>query len=393
MLKAFKYRLYPSAAQCELLERHFGCVRFVYNLALEAKKLAYLGSKVNVSRYDLQEQLAELKQDEKFSWLNEVNAQSLQYAIKCLNDAYVNFFKGKAEFPKFRKRSGYKSFTCPQNNSVDFDKQLINIIKFKKDGGIPIVISRKFSGDIRSVTISKTPTGKYFASILVETKQPMPAKKPVNSETTVGIDLGLKSFAVMSNGIVIQNPRHLKKSIERLRVLQRRASRKQLNSANRKKANLKVAIIHERIANQRNDFLHKLTTDIVKSHDTICLEDLNISGMIQNHNLAQAIADAGWSEFGRMLNYKTDWQGKNVLYSPRFSPTSKECGNCGAVNHLLKLADREWVCADCGTLHDRDGNASGNIRRNCLTKSGLGKTVEPVESLALAGAMKQEVSS
>lgn len=387
MLKAFKYRISPTPAQAQLLNKHMGAVRLVYNLALETKTYAYSTKQVNISRYDLQVQLKDLKSE--CEWLKEVNSQSLQSALLNLDIAYSNFFKGIADFPTFKKKHRKQSFQCPQNVVVDFKRGTIDLPKFKEP--IKAVLHRPFSGTVKTVTISRTPTGKYFASVLVETGETKPPKQPVSHETAVGIDLGIKTFAVLSDGTEYANPKHLNQSIDRLKILQRRASKKTKGSANRKKANGKVARLHEKVANQRKDFLHKVSDAITKQYDTIVLEDLAVSNMVKNHKLARSISDAGWRMFKTFVEYKADWRGKNVLTIGRFEPSSKLHNTCGYIHKDLLLSDREWICHNCGALVLRDMNAAINILNFGLLKdSGRQSSVVPVESPTLVGTMKQE---
>ncbi|MCY7359445.1 MAG: transposase [Rudanella sp.] len=397
MLKAFKYRIAPTPDQAELLNKHCGAVRFVYNLALETKTFAYSTKQVNVSRMELSAQLTDLKKE--CEWLKEVNSQSLQSALLNLDIAYSNFFKGTADFPTFKKKNRKQSFQCPQNVVVDFTKGTIDLPKFKEP--IKAVFHRTFTGSVRTVTISRTPTGKYFASVLVDTAAVIPTKAPVERSTSVGVDLGIKTFAVLSDGTEYANPKHLNQSIDRLKVLQRRASKKKKGSNNRKKANRKVAVLHEKIANQRKDFLHKASDAITKRYDTVVLEDLAVANMVKNpgrsgvpgepHKLARSISDAGWGMFRQFVEYKSEWRGKNVLTIGRFEPSSKLHNTCGYINKDLLSSDREWICPNCNELVSRDLNASINILNFGLLKhSGRQSSGEPVESPTLVGTLKQE---
>lgn len=384
MYKAYKYRISPTNSQKELIHRHCGSVRFLYNLALETKTMAYMGNKVNLSRYDLQKQMVDLKKE--LPWLKETNSQSLQVALLNLDTAYSNFFKGKSDFPKFKKKSNRGSFNVPQN--VIVEGSLLIIPKFKE--GIKIKLHRDLVGTVKQATVSFTPTGKYFVSILCETNEECLPKSPVTENNSIGIDLGIKDFAVTSEGEVIDNPKFLRNSTDRLKVLQRRASKKQKGGSNRKKANKRVAVLHEKITNQRQDFLHKTSTKLIRDNQTICLESLGISNMIKNHKLAQAISDVSWGEFNRMIEYKAEWYGVNILRVGRFSPSSKTC-ECGKINKDLKLSDRTWQC-ECGKVMERDLNAARNIKKFALykEKSGQELSVEPVEMSALVESMKQE---
>ena len=384
MYKARKYRIYPTSSQKELIHKHCGSVRFLYNLALETKTMAYLDSKVNLSRYDLQNQLVDLKKE--LHWLKEINSQSLQVALLDLDTAYSNFFKGRAGFPKFKKKSNRGSFNVPQN--VIVENNLLIIPKFKE--GIKINLHRDLVGTIKQATVSFTPTGKYFVSILCDTGEDLPSRLKVTEENSVGIDLGIKDFLVTSEGEVIDNPKFLRNSIDRLKVLQRRASKKQKGSSNRKKANKRVAVLHEKITNQRQDFLHKTSTKLIRENQTICLEDLSISNMMKNHHLSQVISDLSWGEFNRMIEYKAEWYGINILRIGRFTPSSKTC-ECGVINKELTLSDRIWECKSCGRVNERDLLAAKNIKKFALNNySGQELSVEPVEMSTLVESMKQE---
>lgn len=387
MLKAFKYRLYPTKSQEVLLSKHFGACRFVYNLALETKTAAYSSAKINLSRYDLQVQMKELKED--CEWLKEINAQSLQSELMHLDAAYSKFFKGLASFPKFKRRGSRQSFQCPQSSKIKGDK--LSLIKFPE--GIRIALSRPFEGEMRTVTISKTPTNKYFASVLVQDNKEVPKKAAIKEETTIGIDLGIKAFAALSDGSRYENPKYLKRSLKRLKMLQQRASKKVKGSSNRKKANLKVALLYEKITNQRKDFLHKFSDAITKQYDTICVENLNIAGMVKNHNLAQAVSDVGWSAGLDMLKYKSEWRGKTYHEIGRFDPSSKLHSKCGYLNKELTLSDRTLVCPKCGETVDRDMNAAENIKLFGLIHLGVGiPNFKSVELATLVATMKQESS-
>lgn len=354
MFKAFKYRIFPNTSQRELIAKHIGSSRFVYNLALETKNLAYLGSKHNFSSFDLINQLPELKKE--CDWLKEVNSQSLQQSIRNMDIAFKKFFRGSG-FPKFKKKLSRGSFSIPQN--VIVENNLLIIPKFKE--GIGIVLHRKIVGTIKSATISVTPTGKYFVSILAYTNNDIPTKAPITEITTIGIDLGIKNFAITSEGEVFENPRNLRRVQSKLKYIQRKYSK---HKGKRTKQN--ISLLHEKVANKRKDFLHKTSTKLIRENQTICLEDLAVSNMIKNHNLAQAISDVSWSTFVAMLEYKADWYGKNVIRIGRFEPSSKTCNCCGHINKKLTLKDREWTCPKCDSVLDRDVNAAVNIKSFAL---------------------------
>ena len=362
MLRAYKYRIYPTEEQKVLFAKTFGCCRFVYNWALNLKIEAYKQDKKSVAYKEVQDRMVnELKKENQ--WLTEVNSQALLNSIRNLDTAYKNFFRDTHAvcFPKYKSRKNKQSFQCPQHCSVDFVKGTLTIPKAKD---IPAVLHRRFKGTVKTVTISMTPSGRYFASVLVDTTiQELPASA-IQEDTALGIDLGIKSLAVCSDGRTFDNPKSLQRSLDRLKLLQKRLSRKQKGSANRNKARIRVARLQERIVNRRKDNLHKITHAL--THDsqvrTICMEDLNVKGMYRNHHLAQAITDASFGMFRTMLEYKCRWYGVNLIKIDRFAPSSKTCGKCGYLYKGLKLSERSWTCPECGTHHDRDFNAACNIK-------------------------------
>lgn len=376
--KGHKFRIYPNKKQRERLDADIDACRFIYNLALETKIYAYRSHGVNLSAYELQKQITDLKKDHE--WLRSVSGQSLEQAMIQVKQSFNSFFNGGG-FPKFKRKSGNGSATYRQYAGIRNGK--LNVTKC---AGIKIILSRQIDGETKSVTISRTITGKYFASVLVQCKLPV-CEKAFGS---IGIDLGLSHFATLSDGNKIDNPRMLQNSLERIKCLQRRVSRKKNGSANRKKAIRRLALAYEHVTNKRKDFLHKASTRIVRDSQVgvICVEDLAVSNMIKNHNLAQAISDVSWHEFVRLLQYKCEWSGKQLVKVDRFYPSSKTCSDCGLVADL-RLSDRVWTC-ECGATHDRDINAAINIQKEGLRISGKGIPVEPVESSAIVGTVKQE---
>ena len=380
MFKAFKYRIYPTEPQKELIAKHIGSSRFVFNLALETKNAAYIGNKHNYSPFDLIKQLPELKKE--CPWLKEVNSQSLQQSIQNMDIAFKKFFKG-AGFPKFKSKRDRQSFSIPQN--VIVENNLLVIPKFKE--GIKISLHRPTQGIVKSATISITPTGKYFVSILCDIKEDIPIKITINENNTIGIDLGIKDFAITSDGEVFDNPKFLRKAQNKLKYAQRKYSKHK-----GKRTKKKIAKLHEDIVNKRKDFLHKVSTKLIRENQTIALETLAVKNMVKNHNLAQAINDVSWSTFVSMLEYKADWYGKNILKIGRFSPSSKTCSNCGAINKELQLKDREWTCGSCNTLLDRDVNAACNIKSFALKNilSGEHRLKNQDELPTLVGVMTLE---
>lgn len=363
MLKGFQYRIYPNSEQIVLLAKHFGCVRLVRNLALEAKQMAYSGTKTNVSKYDLNKQIPDLKKELPF--LKEINSQALQATIGDLDTAFKNFFKGTARFPKFKKKKNKQSFHCPQSVEVDFEKGKISLPKFKEP--IQCEFHRRFKGKIKNATFIKTPSGKYFVSILVDIRAPIKLKRIIkDDETTIGVDFNLKDTVVLSDGTKFKNPRNLSLYEKKLKWLQHNFARMKIGSNRRERMRLRIARVHEKIANSRKDFLHKTSDAITKRFDTICMEDLNISGMMKNHKLAKSIGDAGWGDLKRLITYKADWRGKNILLAGMFDATSKTCSCCDLKNESLTLQDRFWICPFCFAGHDRDINAGINIKRFAL---------------------------
>ena len=362
MLRAYKYRIYPTDEQKVLFAKTFGCCRFVYNWALNLKITAYKERKEPLGNVYLTNLMkSELKAEHE--WLSEVNSQSLQSALRNLDTAYTNFFRNTTAvgFPRFKSRKDRQSFLCPQHCRVDFTDGTITVPKAKD---IPAVLHRKFKGTVKTVTVSMTPSGKYYASVLVDTSmQEIQPLEPV-LRTSLGIDLGIKSLAVCSDGRTFENPKNLQKNLDRLAVLQKRLSRKRKGSENRNKARVKVARLQERIANCRRDNLHKITHALTHDNQvrTICMEDLNVKGMQRNHHLAGSVGDASFGMFLTLLEYKCRWYGVNLVKIDRFAPSSKTCRKCGCVYKGLKLSERSWTCPECGAHHDRDFNAACNIK-------------------------------
>ena len=370
-LRAFKYRIYPNKAQVEVLKKHFGCSRFVYNWGLETKNAEFSkGNKVN--SIWLSRELTKLKKDKP--WLSEVNAQAIQQALRHLDIAFTKFYAKQADFPKFKKKGKSKdSFTATQKCCVDFSANKISVPKCHN---IKAVLHRKFEGRMTSITVSMSKSGKFFASCLVDNGKADPKPKPIDPATTIGVDMGLKSFLTTSDGLKVENPKILKAGLERIKVLDRRMRRKKKGSRRRERARLRLARAYEKITNQRRDFLHKVSNQLADENQvwTICIEDLNIKGMTKNHCLAGSIGDAAWGEFFGMLGYKCGWRGINLVRIGRFEPSSRTCSCCGFLNRNLTLADREWICPKCGTSHDRDKNAARNIRTmGILRGSGPGR--------------------
>lgn len=349
---SYKFRLNPTPPQEILLNKHFGSVRWSYNYFLNQRQQEYLENKKTLTYNKQSANLTILKSKEETSWLKEVNSQTLQYSLKCLDQAYQNFFAKRTQFPKFKSKRSKNSFTVPQFTKIKNGKLIIP--KFQE--GIQMTMERKVKGTIKKATLSKTPSGKYYVSILAEIEyQPI-----TKTGKSVGIDLGLKDLVVMSDGLKVKNHRFIKHYQKTLTLNQKHLSRKTKGSNRYDRQLLKVARIHEKIANSRMDLIHKVSLDLVRRFDVIYLEDLNIKGMIGNSKLSRSITDASWGKFVETLDYKAMWNDKEVIKVDRFYPSSKTCNECGWVNNLLKLNDRTWKCR-CGKELDRDINAAKNI--------------------------------
>ena len=358
MLKAYKYRLYPNKEQRIYLAKTFGCTRFVYNQMLADRIESYEENKdldIKQVKYPTPAQYKK-----EYPWLKEVDSLALANAQMNLDKAYKNFFRDKSVgFPKFKKKSNTNSYTTNnQNGTVYIENNHIKVPKLKSM--IKLEQHREFVGIIKSCNISQFPSGKYYISILVDTENIQLSK----TDKKIGVDLGIKEFAITSDGEIFSNPKHLKKSEKRLAKLQKDLSRKQKRSNNRRKARIKVAKIHEKIANQRNDFLHKVSTQLINENQVIVIEDLKVSNMIKNHKLAKSIADVSWSEFRRMLEYKAEWYSREIIIAPSNYASSQLCSNCGNKSSQTKdLSCRTYICPVCGMIMDRDINASKNLLR------------------------------
>ena len=363
MLKAYKYRLYPNKEQEEQISKTFGCCRFVYNQMLAKRINDYKQGNKSMSKIDMNNYCNRVMKKE-FEWLKEVDKFALTNSIYNLNEAYINFFRSVKQcqgvgFPKFKskkdRRNSYKTNFTKVNIKVDFTNNKIQLPKLK---WVKAKVHREFVGIIKSATISHTPSGKYFVSILVDTENVQLPKL----ETKVGIDLGLKYFAITSDGEVFDNPKWLRKQEHKLKKAQRNLSRKKKGSKNREKARIKVAKIHEKIANQRKDYLHKISSYITNENQVIVIEDLKVSNMMSNHKLAKAIGEVSWYEFRIMLEYKCEWKGRQLIIAPTNYASSQLCSNCGNKSQQTKdLSCRTYVCEKCGMILDRDINASINL--------------------------------
>jgi putative transposase len=390
MERAFKYRFYPTTEQESLLRRTMGCVRLVYNKALAARTEGWYERSERIDYVRTSSMLTGWKQQEELDFLNEVSCVPLQQGLRHLQKAFTNFFAGRAKYPNFKKKH--------YGGSAEFTKSAFRwkdgqVFLAKCTEALPVRWSRSIPEGCTpsTITVKLTPSGRWYVSLLVDdhTVKPLP-----RVDKSIGLDVGITSPIAYSNGDKIANPKHFKRLRKKLKRVQKTLSRKQKGSSNRHKARVKVARVHAQITDARKDFLHKLTTQLVRENQTIVVEDLAIKNMVKNHKLALAISDASWGELIRQLAYKCQWYGRELIKIDRWFPSSKRCGSCGHIVDKLPLNIREWECPKCGANHDRDINASKNILAAGLAVKVCGATVRPEESKSRkAGAMKQKPRS
>lgn len=361
MNKGIKFRAYPNKEQQNLINQTLGCCRLIYNKGLAMRNDAYSDDK-KIGYTQTSAMLTDLKKQDEYAFLKVVDSIALQQSLRDLDRGFKNFFEKRARHPQFKSKHNYHQ-TYRTINQSDNIRISGRYLKLPKLGYVKIKQSMEV-GHINNVTIERTPTGKYFVVLNVDF---VPEFRP-NNNNSIGIDVGIKEFYSDSNGNVVKNPKYLEKTMRKLIREQRRLSRKQKGSNNRNKHRIKVALLHEKITNQRNDFLQKQSTMLVRENQTICIEDLNVKGMIRNHKLAKSIASVSWSKFFTMLEYKATWYGNDVIKVPAMYPSSQTCSCCGYKNPLIKnLAIRSWECPNCHVKHDRDTNASINILNKGLS--------------------------
>ena len=378
--RAYQYRFYPTDAQKNTLARTFGCCRVIYNWALRERTDAYSQRHERLSYQESSARLTQLKKQPEYCWLNEVSSVPFQQELRHLEKAFVNFFEGRAAYPNFHKKHGKQSATY-MSTAFEWDGATLTLAKM--DEPLALRWSRPLPEGCKpsSITISKDGADRYFVSFLIEQEiEPLPLVP-----TTIGADLGLKSFVVLSSGEVVGNPRFLQKNEKRLARAQRRYANKKKGSKNQEKARLKVAKVHARIVDRRRDFQHKLSTRLIRENQIVCVESLAVKNMVKNHCLAKSIGDVGWGEFVRQLEYKAAWYGRTLVKIDKWYPSSKRCFNCGHVLEALDLSVREWTCPQCQRHHDRDLNAADNIHAAGLAVYACGESVRPRAAKATPG--------
>jgi putative transposase len=387
--RAYRYRFYPSPEQAAELSRTFGCVRKVYNLALEARTAAWYQRQERVSYVQSSALLTEWKRDPGMKWLNEVSSVPLQQALRHLQGAFAAFWDKRAQYPKFKSRKKSRASAEYTRSAFRYRDGRLTLAKMAEPLDIRWSRPLPEGAEPSTVTVSRDAAGRWFVSLLCECPvEPLPA-----TDAVVGIDAGITSLVTLSTGEKVANPRHERRDRERLAKAQRALSRKQKDSANRARARRKVARVHARITDRRKDFLHQLTTRLVRENQAVVIEDLSVRNMVRNHSLARAISDAAWRDLRGMLEYKCDWYGRDLIVIDRWYPSSKTCSACGHVAAKMPLDVREWVCQNCGTRHGRDVNAAISIKAAGLAVSACGGSVRPKREVSRAGGSRRNRNS
>ena len=381
--KAYKFRIYPNKPQIDFLNKQFGAVRFIYNYFLNQKDTQFKETGKSDNYFAQTKTLKLMKGQEEFKWLKEINSQTCQQVLQCLDAAYLKFFRKETAFPRFKKKKNHQSFCVPQHFKI-LEKGII-IPKLKSQ--IKCKFHREIVGEIKSLTISKTPTEKYFVSILVKQEN----KYQQTTKEKIGIDLGIKDFVALSDGTKYSFS--VSKKTKKLKKLQHYFSKKQKDSKRKEKLRLKIAKNHEKIVNSRLDFQHKLSTKLTNEYQTICLESLKVKNMMKNHKLARVIGEASWYSFVSMLQYKGKWKGCDIIQIDQFYPSSKTCSVCNWKKEDLKLSDRSWKCPNCGTEHDRDINAAKNILTYGLSLKSISSGTEDYKRREVKRSPKETESS
>lgn len=371
--RAYRYRFYPTPGQADELNRTFGCVRKVYNLALNERTVGWYQEQRRVTYVQTSAMLTEWKRQDGLAFLNEVSSVPLQQTLRHLQTAFTGFFDKRARYPRFKSRKHSRGSAEYTRSGFRWRDGQLTLAKMTEPLSIQWSRPLPDDADPSTVTVSRDPAGRWHVSLLVDTViEPLPA-----ADTVVGIDAGLASLLTLSTGEKITNPRHERKDRERLAKAQHRMARKQKGSKNRAKARQKVGRVHARITDRRRDHLHKVTTRLIRENQAVIIEDLAVRNMVRNHSLARAISDAAWSDLRSMLEYKAQWYGRDLVVVNRWYPSSKVCSSCGHTASVMPLKVRYWTCSHCGTPHDRDVNAARNIRAEGLSVLALGGTVRP----------------
>ena len=371
MLKAIKIRIYPTPEQVGFINKQLGCCRFVYNACLAYRKDAYEADRASISSSQSINYIVSLKS--QYDWLKEVHSKVLQQSVRDMNKAYDNFFKLHSGYPKFKsKKDNHQSCRFPKDAFIGIRGNRIDLIKSLKDIHFKCSVNdekylNKNQDKVSSLTLSKTPSGKFYLSVLID----KPNKTLKQVDGVIGIDLGIKDFVITSDGEVFENLHFKKSEVIKLKKLQRSLSRKKDGSNNKNKARIKLAKSYEKITNRKTNYLHYVANQLLNENQVIVMEDLNIKGMMKNHKLAESICEMNFGEFRRMLEYKASWYGRKLVFINRFYPSSKRCNHCGYINKNLRLSDRQWICPKCGSVIERDYNAALNILDEGIRLIGL----------------------